>query len=159
MKKLPIFSAKKIASDEEVIGVAYEDKNEKCIYISNDTQNLYSSAFKIDTSTLKISFDNGKSFFELDCIELENRIIKENQIDSMSDVQDILDFVNTQLEKNKQIKISVGLVDFSNADESDGFNPSGHKYNAGNCFNIYYGSTAKEALFLWMYYHKETFVL
>lgn len=69
MIKLPIFSAIKMDSDEEIIGVAYEDKEEKCIYISNDTQNLYSSAFKIKESTLKISFNEGKSFIKLSDLE------------------------------------------------------------------------------------------
>lgn len=46
MYKLPIFSAKKMDSDEEVVGVAYEDKKEKCIYISNDAQNLYTSVLQ-----------------------------------------------------------------------------------------------------------------
>lgn len=70
MIKLPIFSAIKMDSDEEIVGVAYEDKKEKCIYISNDTQNLYSSAFKIKESTLKISFNEGKSFIKLSDLEM-----------------------------------------------------------------------------------------
>lgn len=70
MYKLPIFSAMKMDSDEEVVGVAYEDKKEKCIYISNDAQNLYTSAFKIEKSTLKISFDDGKSFIKLSDLEM-----------------------------------------------------------------------------------------
>ena len=68
---IPIFSANKIESDDIIIGYLIE--NEQGFFIIKKmtvlpiSNKLYT---QIDVETLKISFDNGKSFIKLSDLEI-----------------------------------------------------------------------------------------
>ena len=79
---IPIFSAKKIHSDEDVFGIGIDgnfliekvclSRNEdKTIRKQEDGDYEYKAIYHhIDSTTLKISFDNGKSFVKLSDLEV-----------------------------------------------------------------------------------------
>lgn len=67
MINIPIYRAKKIDSDEYVIGMLTKRVFTSYLLIRNDITTKLS---KIDPTTLAISFDNSKSFIKLSDLEI-----------------------------------------------------------------------------------------
>lgn len=76
--QIPIYRAKKIDSDEYVCGLLTQDFHGSYSISGNIPYGCYS--YKINLSTLEISFDGGKFWY--DDFDLVDKLLKSHQIDS-----------------------------------------------------------------------------
>ena len=96
---IPIFSANKIESDDIIIGYLIE--NEQGFFIIKKmtvlpiSNKLYT---QIDVETLKISFDNGKSFIKLSDLEVH----------TCTDFK--LEYTNMQMNNRKDVQPPNGNI-------------------------------------------------
>ena len=77
---IPIFSGEKIDTSENIIGFLVYDKIEQSYFITQDSTMIYNKSVgkelrtifnnKVEYTTLKISFDDGKSFIKLSDLEV-----------------------------------------------------------------------------------------
>ena len=77
---IPIFSGEKIDTSENIIGFLVYDKIEQSYFITQDSTMIYNKSVgdelrtifnnKVEYTTLKISFDGGKSFIKLSDLEV-----------------------------------------------------------------------------------------